>query len=152
HLASPAGSGSAQLSPKLLHLLRQVIDGGSVLRRGLGSGTDVNPLAGLPNQQALRPQLRYRSSDHCGGDPVTSGQFCSGRDGRANRELPFGDPPPEFVGDLLVRRAPNDISHLVAFLDLVRLDAWNGTPTLAESRSPTNYTYNDEHSVLACCG
>ena len=50
---TPGRFGLAQFSPKLLHLLRQVVDGGSALGGCFGSGTDVDAFAGLADQQTI---------------------------------------------------------------------------------------------------
>lgn len=151
-LIAPAGFGLPQFRPELPDLIRQLSDGGSPFRSGFGSGANEHSFTGLSRQHPGRTQAGDRSPHDRDGHAIVPGQLRGRGDGRADRKLTSADPPPEVLGDLLVRGAPEGFGHLAALPARVRAFTWRGTPTLADLTAAANHAYMAEHSVLACRG
>jgi len=90
----------ANLFTQLTELPGQVRDHGGAFSKNDRSGADVDAFARVADHQALDAELGHRRTDHGDTTPVRPTEPGNGRNGRAGRQPPSGDQPPEVISQL----------------------------------------------------
>lgn len=146
-LLSASSFGPIQL-PQLGYLVAEIVDARRAGRDRVGRGTDEDSFTGLAEQQAVGSKLSHRRADDCARHAVSPGHLRGGRYRGPDRQLPVSDLLPQVVGDLAVRRLPDEIRHLTILHTFTQHRCASAQATPTPLNRLVNHMHYVKHSVL----